>query len=64
MSERSKHIDVAYHYIRDLQKNGRINVGYISINEMKAHVPTKPLTDPKFDRFLELIGMKTIHQGE
>ena len=34
VNERSKHIDVAYYYIRDLQKHEKINVNYIFINEM------------------------------
>lgn len=64
VSERSKHIDVAYHYIRDLQRQGRIDVSYISTNDMKADGLTKPLAVQKFSRFLELMGMKTTHQGE
>ena len=58
VSERSKHIDVAYHYVRDLQRNGKINVSYIGTNDMIADGLTKPLAHTKFDRFLQLLGMK------
>lgn len=64
VSERSKHIDVAYHYIRDLQKHGKINVNYIPTDEMRADGFTKPLAKQKFQRFLELIGMKANNRGE
>ncbi len=57
VSERSKHIDVAYHHIRDLQKRGKINVSYVPTVDMKADGLTKPLAKQKFQRFLELIGM-------
>ena len=34
VNERSKHIDIVYYYIRDLQKLEKINVNYIFINKM------------------------------
>ena len=43
INEKSKHIDIVYHYIRDLQKHEKINVNYISINEMIINDFTKPL---------------------
>ena len=58
VSERSKHIDIVYHYIRDLQKLEKINVSYMPTNDMKADGLTKPLAKQKFQRFLELIGMR------
>ena len=57
VSERSKHIDVAYHYVCDLQRQGRINVDYIPIDDMIADGLTKPLAKEKFQRFLKLIGI-------
>ena len=54
---RLKHIDVAYHFIRDLQHNGQIDVSYISTDNMNADGPTKPLKKAKFQRFIELLGM-------
>ena len=62
VSERSKHIDVAYHYIRDLQRQGRIDVDYIPTDDMIADGLTTPLAKEKFQRYLKLIGMT--NQGE
>lgn len=57
ISGRLKHIDIAYHYIRDLQNQGLINVSYISTNDMTADGLTKPLAKIKFEQFLTLLGM-------
>ena len=62
VSERSKHIDVAYYYIRDLHRQGRIDVNYIPIDDIIADGLTKPLAKEKFQRFLKLIGIT--NQGE
>lgn len=64
VGERSKHIDIAYHYVRELQKNGKINVNYIHTDDMVADGLTKPLAKQKFHRFLELLGMRTPNEGE
>ena len=58
VSERSKHIDIVYYYIRDLQKLEKINVSYVSTNDMKVDGLTKSLAKQKFQRFLKLIGIR------
>ena len=58
VSERSKHIDIVYYYIRDLQKLEKINVSYVPTNDMKVDDLTKSLTKQKFQRFLKLIDMR------
>jgi hypothetical protein len=58
LHERSKHIDISYHFIRDLQQKGKLNVTYIPIESMAADGLTKPLQKPAFARFKELIGLK------
>jgi hypothetical protein len=50
--DRSKHINVAYHYVRDLHRRNRINVKFISIRDMVADGFTKPLPKANFSRFL------------
>ena len=57
VSERSKHIDVAYHFIRDLQQQGLIDVSYVPSSEMLADGLTKPLDRIKFAEFIRLLGM-------
>ena len=60
VNERSKHIDIIYYYIRDLQKHEKVNVNYIFINEIIVDNFTKPLIKQKFHRFLKLMNMKII----
>lgn len=55
--QRTKHIDVRYHYIRDMQQNGTINVQYLATREQLADILTKPLPGPRFKYCLELIHM-------
>jgi hypothetical protein len=57
LHERSKHIDIQYHYIRDLEEKGRINVSYIPTTDMVADGLTKPLKRVAFGRFRELLGI-------
>ena len=58
INERSKHIDIAYYYIRDLQKHKKVNINYIFINEMIIDDFTKSLIKQKFHKFLKLMNMK------
>lgn len=54
---RTKHIDIQYHYVRELVIKGLINTPYISTNNMKADGLTKPLARIKFIDFLHMINM-------
>jgi hypothetical protein len=40
---RSKHIDVQYHYIRELVQNDTVKLEYIQTLEIAADYLTKPL---------------------
>jgi hypothetical protein len=42
--DRSKHIDMRYHYIRDLVQRKTIKLQYIATSEQVADILTKPLT--------------------
>ena len=64
VGERSKYIHVAYHYVMELQKYGKISLDYVPTDEMIADGLTKPLAKQKFKRFLELMNMRKTHQGE
>jgi hypothetical protein len=50
---RTKHIDVRYHYVRQLIAFGKMNVKYISTTDMLADVLTKPLALPAFTRCIQ-----------
>ena len=57
LHERSKHIDIVYHYIRDLVEKGKAFVEYIPTDCMTADGMTKPLQLVAFERFKDLIGV-------
>ena len=40
---RSKHIDMRFHFLRDLTKDGIIELKYCSTQEQIAYIMTKPL---------------------
>jgi len=44
ISERSKHIDVSYHHVRDLAESGKLTVLYIPSHDNLADLCTKPLS--------------------
>jgi hypothetical protein len=56
--ERTKHIAVKYHYIRDLIIKGIIDLNYISSKNQNADGLTKPLDRVKFNNFLIQLGFK------
>ena len=56
--ERSKHIDVAYHHVRDLYKKNLIQLNYISSADMVADGLTKPLSGDKFKTFVRQLGLR------
>ena len=55
--DRSKHIDMKYHYIRDIVQKGVVKLQYISTDEQVADIFTKPLTRVKFAYFREWLGV-------
>ncbi len=57
--ERSKHIDVAYHHIRDLHKKNQISVNFVSSQDMVADGLIKPLPRQNFKRFIEQLRLKS-----
>lgn len=58
--KRLKHIDIRYHFVRDLIKNNKINVKYISTSEQPADMLTKPLSKESIMRFLRQYGVGNI----
>ena len=55
--ERSKHINVAYHHVRDLVKKNLIQLNYIANAEMIVDELTKPLTKDRFKGFTSQLGL-------
>ncbi len=57
--ERSKHIDVAYHHIRNLHKKNQISVNFVPSQDMVADGLIKPLPRQNFKRFIEQLGLES-----
>jgi hypothetical protein len=49
--DKSKHIEIQYHYIRDMAQRGAIKLQYVGIDEQVVDVLTKPLSCVKFEHF-------------
>lgn len=54
---RSKHIDIRYHFSREAQERGDIEVGYLNTNEMPADMLTKPLTKDRHVYCAKLLNL-------
>ncbi|KAG8485167.1 hypothetical protein CXB51_021347 [Gossypium anomalum] len=55
--ERTKHIDVRYHFVRDIITRGDIVLSKISTHENPADMMTKSLPITKFEHCLDLVGV-------
>ena len=49
--DRSKHIDIKYHYNRNMVQKGAMKLQYISTDEQTTNILTKPLSKVKFEYF-------------
>jgi hypothetical protein len=49
--DRSKHIEIKYHFIRDRVQKGAMVLQYIPTNQQVADILTKPLAKGKFEMF-------------
>jgi hypothetical protein len=55
--DKSKHIEIKYHYVQDMVQKREIKLQYISTDEHVANVLTKPLSKVKFDYFRDKLGV-------
>jgi hypothetical protein len=55
--DRSKHIKIKYHFIRDRMQKGAVKLQYISTEEQIANILTKPLVKGKFVYFRDKLGV-------
>lgn len=56
-SARCKHIDIRYHFIRDVVRKGIVNIQYIPTDKQKADVLTKGLQSNKHQTMKDLLGL-------
>jgi hypothetical protein len=55
--DRSKHIDIRYHFLRDRVQKGAVALEYIQTDQQVADILTKPLAKGKFEMFKERLGL-------
>jgi hypothetical protein len=55
--ERTKHVDIYYHYIKDHVKNGHLTVSQVRTHEMAAEGLTNPLDCHGHAQFLTHVGL-------
>lgn len=55
---RSKHVDIRYHFIRDVVQSGAVELFYIEGNDNPADMFTKNLGHVKFLKFRGLLGLE------
>jgi hypothetical protein len=53
--QKSKHVNVKYHYTRDLIKKGLVNVVYCKTSDMRADILTKGLSKGKHVNCVKLL---------
>ncbi|CAJ2632965.1 unnamed protein product [Trifolium pratense] len=57
MHGRSKHIDVRFHFLRDLTKDGKVQLLHCSSFEQTADIMTKALSLESFCKFRDMLGL-------
>ena len=55
--DRSKHIDIIYHFLRDYVQRGTIRLEYIQIDEQVEDIFTKALCRQSFVKFKDKLGL-------
>ena len=58
LSQRSKHIDVAYHFVWERAESGEVLFEYITTEEMAADCFTKPVPAAKLEFCRRQLGMQ------
>lgn len=57
---RSKHIDIRYHFVREVLKDKNIDIERVSTEDMAADILTKGLPKSKHYKCMELLGIQSI----
>ncbi|OXA40185.1 Copia protein [Folsomia candida] len=60
--KRTKHVDVKYHYTRQLAEEKKVEVVYTPTQDQKADILTKPLGKSKHADMVEKIGLKPVNR--
>ena len=60
LNERTKHIDIKWHFIREKIEQKEISMEQVGTNENVADIFTKPLARPKFERLRTALGVVSL----
>ena len=55
--DKLNHIEIKYHYIRDMVQRGVVKLQYVATDKQIADVLTKPLAKVKFEYFRDKLGV-------
>jgi hypothetical protein len=55
--DRSKHIDIKFHYIRSCYEKGKLDVDHVRTEEQLADILTKVLGSVRFNELRRLLGV-------
>ena len=58
--DKSKNIEIKYHYIRDMVRRGVVKLQYVAMEEHITDVLTNPLAKVNFEFFKEKLGVLQI----
>ena len=59
INQRNKHIDIQYHYVRDVVAVGKVEFVYCPTEAMIADILTKPLDRVKFETHVKSLGVSS-----
>lgn len=59
VTQRNKHIDIQYHYVRDVVAQGKVKFVYCPTNDMAADALTKPLDRVLFEKHVQAMGVSS-----
>lgn len=57
---RSKHIDIRHHFVREAVADNLIKIEYLSTNDMPADILTKGVSSEKHNRFVNKLGLVSL----
>ena len=58
---KTKHIDIKYHYVKDMVARGEVNLKYISTYDMIADSLIKAITRDVFEMHIKYIGLRRFY---